>query len=101
MSATTRAARALATPGSSRAAPGVRISRNLRRVELAICDPVSGRECRIARRGSRDQHHRSGGLARLDVAMCLRGVAQRIGMVDLDPDLAAPNHIEQVSRGFD
>ena len=45
------------------------------------------------------EHDRAGGLARLDIGMRARRVAQRVFLADLDPDLAARNHREHVIGG--
>jgi len=49
---------------------------------------------------SRDQHDGAGGLARFDITVGLGGLAERIALADLDLDLAAADHGEQVVRGF-
>src|SRR5438067_2540593 len=47
----------------------------------------------------RQQHRRSGGEPRLEIAMGAGGFGQRIGLVDRDLDLAAAHHVKQLVGG--
>lgn len=40
------------------------------------------------------EHYRAGGLARLEVAVCLLGILQRIGVIDLDLNDALAYHVQ-------
>ena len=50
----------------------------------------------LAARRLRHQHRRCGGAPAFEVAMGLDSIAQRVAVVDLDLDLAALHHVEQV-----
>src|SRR4029079_11502164 len=87
-------------PGRITAAPGLSMARNFWRVVSGIrrwCRNGSKTSSDLA---SRDQHDGAGGPARFDIAVGLGGLAERIALADLDLDLAAADHGEQVVRGF-
>jgi hypothetical protein len=78
-------------------APGVRVGTIKRCATARSRARDQGRS--LSARGllrSHREHRRADGLARLQVSMRLRGLFQRIGLLDLDLDRAREHHPEEI-----